>query len=272
MRLQIESRRGRALCILHFAFCISALAACGPRRITLPSDPGTPLPDFAQIHAQLSTACAGVRTLTAELGLSGRAGDERLRGRVIAGFARPSSMRLEAPAPFGAPVFILVARDGSATLLRPRDSLILRNATPAAILGALTGVSLAPADLQALLTGCVVPAPKPSAGRLHANGLASIDLAGNATIYLRRVGNSWQLRAARRDGWQIEYPEFQGAFPQSVRLQSTSPAVSVDLTATISQLETNVDLQADAFTVDLRGDERPMSIDELRDSGPLRGQ
>jgi hypothetical protein len=272
MRLQIESRRGRALCILNFALCISAAAACGPRRIALPSDPGTPLQDFAQVHAQVSSACVGVRTLTAELGLSGRAGDERLRGRVVAGFARPASMRLEAPVPFGGAAFILVARDDSATLLRPRESLILRNTRPAAILGALTGVSLAPADLQAILTGCVVPAPKPTLGRLHANGLASIDLVGNATIYLQRVAGRWQLRAARRDGWQLEYPAFQGSFPQSVRLQSTSPDVLVDLTAAISQLETNVDLEANVFTVAERGDERPMSIEELRESGPLRGQ
>src|SRR5688572_33277039 len=119
MRLRRELRRGRAPCILIFAICISS-AACGPRRITLPSDPGTPLPDFAQIHAQLSSACAGVRTLTAELGMSGRAGDERLRGRIHAGFARPASMRLEGVAPFGPPVFILAARGNAATLLLPR--------------------------------------------------------------------------------------------------------------------------------------------------------
>jgi hypothetical protein len=248
------------------------LSGCAARGVTLPTDPGTPLTDFAQVHAQVSSACAGARTLTAELALSGRVGEERLRGRVIAGFARPASMRLEAPAPFGAHVFILVARGNSATLLRPRESLILRNAAPEAILGALTGVSLAPADLQAILTGCVVPTPKPSAGRLHANGLASIDLGGTATIYLRRVAGRWELRAARRDGWQIEYPGFQGSFPQAVRLQSTSPDVRVDLTATINELETNVDLGAEVFAVKEQGDERPLSIQELRESGPLRGQ
>ena len=276
MRMQSKARLlGRALCILNFAFCISA-TGCAARRISLPSDPGALLPDFAQIHAQVSAACAGVRTLTAELGLSGRAGDERLRGRVIAGFERPSSMLLDAPAPFGPSMFILAARGTAATLLLPRDSRILRGARPEAILGALTGVALAPADLQAILTGCVVPAPQPTAGRLHANGLASIDLAGDlestATIYLRRAADRWELRAARRDGWQIEYPSLQGNFPQSVRLQSTSPDVRVDLTATINQLETNIDLDPAAFTVEERGDERPVSLEELRQTGPLRGR
>lgn len=248
------------------------LLACGPRRITLPTDAGAPLPDFAAIHAQLAGACAGVRTLTAELGLSGRAGDERVRGRIVAGFARPASMRLEALAPLGPPVFVLAARAGAATLVFPRDSRILRDASPQAILGALTGVTLAPADLQAILTGCVVPAPRPTGGRLHADGWASIALDGGATLYLRRTAGQWHLRAARRDGWQIEYPEWPGRFPQAVRLESQSPAVSVDLTTTIAQLETNVDLEAAAFAVEEPRNPEPITLDELRAAGPLRGE
>jgi outer membrane biogenesis lipoprotein LolB len=248
----------------------------------LPTDPGAPLADFAQVHTQLSAACSGVRTLTAELALSGRAGDQRLRGRIVAGFERPASMRLEAVAPIGQPIFILAARANSATLLFPRDARMLRDANPQAILEALTGVNLAPADLQAILTGCVVAAPRAIAGRLHANGWASIDLASTAspggakgapeaTIYLQRQGNQWQVRAARREGWTIDYSAWAGQFPRSVRLESQSPTVRVDLTTNISQLETNVDIDAAAFTVDEPRDARPLTLEELREAGPLRG-
>jgi outer membrane biogenesis lipoprotein LolB len=223
------------------------------------------------VHAQVSAACRDVRTLTAELGLRGRAGGQRLSGRVVAGFERPASMRLEAVAPFGQPAFILAAQNGTALLLLPRESRVLRGQPPEAILGALVGVSLAPPDLQALLTGCVLPNPKPMAGRLHANGWASITLEGGAEIYLRRTA-MWEVRAARRDGWQIEYPGWQGRFPQSVRLVSDTPSVNVDLTATLSQVEANIDLESKAFSVDVPPDARPLTIEELRDSGPLRGQ
>jgi hypothetical protein len=246
------------------------IAGCGPRRITLPTDAGAPLPDYAQIHADVSSACAGVRTLEAELGLSGRAGGQPLRGRVRAGFERPASMRLEGVAPFGAPAFVLVARGGTATLLLPRDGRVVRDAAPEEVLGALTGVTLAPADLQALLTGCVEPAPKSTAGRLHGNGWASVDLEGGATLYLQRRGGAWRVRAARRDGWQIEYPAWPGAFPQSARLRSDAPALDVDLSATISQLEANVDFEPSVFTVDVPGDADPLTLDELREAGPLR--
>jgi outer membrane lipoprotein-sorting protein len=245
------------------------LSACAARRITLPSDPGAPLPDFNQIHNQASAACAGVRTLTAELGLAGRAGAQRLRGRVVAGFERPDSMRLEGVAPFGPPAFILVSRGTTATLLLPRDNDVLRGARADEILGALTGVTLAPADLQAILTGCVSPMPRPIAGRLHQNGWASIDLDGGATIYLQRQGAVWQVRAARRAGWQIEYPAWQGMFPQTVRLRSDAQGPAVDLSATVSQLDTNVTLDAAAFSVEVPRDAAQLTLEELRERGPL---
>ena len=257
---------GLGLCALGLL-----LSGCAARRVNLPTDPGAPLPEFAEVHAQVSAPCAGVRTLTAELALAGRAGSQRLRGRIVAGFERPASMRLEGVAPFGAPVFILAARGDTATLLLPRDNRLLRGTRADEILGALTGVALPPADLQAILTGCVTAQPRATGGRIHGNGWASIDLEGGATIYLQRQGEAWQPRAARRAGWQIEYPTWQSGFPRTVRLRSDVQSVDVDLTATVSQLEANVDLDPAAFTVDAPASARAMTIDELRASGPLRG-
>jgi hypothetical protein len=244
------------------------LTGCAAKRIALPADPGAPLPDFAIVHAELSRACTGIRTLTAELSLSGRAGDQKLRGRVLAGFERPASMRLEGVAPFGAPAFILVARDGAGTLLLPRDERVVRDANPEEILGALTGVSLAPADLQAILSGCVMPAPRATGGRVHGNGWASIDLDGGATIYAQRLGPGWQLRAARRGPWQVEYSMGTGTLPASVALHADMP-LRVDLNAAISQVETNIDLDAKAFSVTVPPGATPLSVDTLRANGPL---
>jgi outer membrane lipoprotein-sorting protein len=53
---------------------------------------------------------------------------------------------------------------------------------------------------------------------------------------------------------------------------SESKTVSVDMTATIAQLEANVDLPAAAFRVDVPSDAVPMTLEELRATGPLRVQ
>ena len=244
------------------------LVGCAHPRLTLPTDTGPPLPDAQSVYAQVSSGCAGVRTFTAELGLAGRAGRERLRGRVVAGLTRDGSMRLEGVAPFGPPVFILASRSDSAVLLLPRDARVLRGETAEDVLAALTGVNFRPADLLAVLAGCVLSNPQPTSGQLHANGWASIDLSG-ATAYLQKRGANWQLRAARRDGWQIEYEWGTGAFPQSVRLQADDPALNVDLTATLSQIEANVEIDQAAFTVNVPAGTEPVTLDELRRSGPL---
>lgn len=245
-------------------------AGCAARRVQLPADAGTPFPDFAETYRAVTSACAGVRTMTAELGLSGRAGGRGIRGRAIVGFEAPASMRLEGVAPFGPPAFVLAARDATATLLLPRDDRVVRGASGADILGALTGVALEPADVQAVLTGCVVAGAGATGGRLHQNGWASIDVADGATLYVERQGDRWVPRAGRRPGWQIEYTAWSGNFPETVRLTSVGGSAQVDLTATVSQLETNMPIDPAAFVVTVPPDTRELTLDELRQAGPLR--
>jgi hypothetical protein len=180
-------------------------------------------------------------------------------------------MRLEGIPPFGQPIFMLGAQDGDAVLSLPRDERVLRGQPPQAILEALVGVDLAPADLLAILTGCVVPNSMATGGRLHGNGWASIDLQGGGKLYLRRTAQ-WELRAAQRDGWQIEYTMGQSQFPASVRLTSQSQKVNVDLTTGISQLEANVALDPGTFRINVPPDAKPLTLDELRESGPLRAR
>jgi hypothetical protein len=255
------------------AFCLAsgvAAAACAPARLTLPTDTGSPLSDVAGVHAQASSACRGVRTFTGVLALSGHAGRTRLRGNVIAGFERPASMRLEGVAPFGPPAFILVSRGGTATLLLPRDERVITGSSPEDVLGALTGVSLAPADLHAILTACVEPDPSPRAGRVHGNGMASIDLEGGSVVYLARVGGAWQPRAATRQGWDVQYANWQGNFPRSIVLRSKGTGLDVELTAAVSQLEANVPIEAAAFALTVPPSTKPLTLEELREAGPLR--
>jgi hypothetical protein len=228
--------------------------------------------DAASVHAATSATCRGIRTFQGELGLSGQVGTERLRGRVHAGFDRAGSMRLEGVAPFGPPAFVLVARPGSSTLLLPRDERVVRHAEAREVLEALSGVRLAPSDLMAVLTGCVVPDPVPGTGRLHERGWASIQLGSEATLFLQQNGGAWQVRAARRAPWDIEYDLWQGGLPRLVRLRAQAGQAPVDASLTVSQVETNVDLPAAAFAVEVPANTKELSLDELRQSGPLRGQ
>src|SRR6476620_588083 len=113
--------------LLSTSLVLLSVAGCAGKRITLPTDPGTPLSDYAAIFNDVSSSCRNVQTLTAELSLSGRAAGEKMRGTLQAGFKTPASMRLELRVgPFGTPVFVLAADGQKATLLLQRDNQVVR--------------------------------------------------------------------------------------------------------------------------------------------------
>jgi hypothetical protein len=227
------------------------------------------------VYSQVTSACTGVRTLKGELSLSGRVGNERLpRTTVHAGFERPSSMRLEGLAPFGGPIFILAARGGSATLVLPRDERIIRNAPPEAILEALAGIALGPPTCSRCLR--VVFCRLRVRQRDVSMPVVSPPSTSKAAIRERLRGRQgvsapqWLAMAApRRQPRPVadRVHAVDGAFPQSVRLLSTAPDVRVALTAALSQIEANEDLDPAAFAVEQQKNLMPMTVDELRQEG-----
>lgn len=258
----------RALCLLLLA---AGASGCAKPRLELPSGPSRPLSDPAAILDAGFAHCDDLHTITLELGLSGRAGSERLRGRLLAGLARPASIRLEAVAPFGAPAFILAASERQSILLLPRDDRVLRGAPPHRILAALAGVDLYPGELLPFLAGCPGSAPRPETARAFGEDWAAMDLEDGAVAYLRRLP-AWRPAAVVRPRLRVVFEQWSGSHPAQVRLQSvpSAGAGSFDLLLTLSQVERNASLPADAFTVDVPPEAEPITLEELRRAGPMR--
>jgi len=247
----------------------------------VPEGPWTRDPSAPGIFDGASASCRGVRTLTAEIGVRGHAGPSKVRGRVIAGFERGGSLRLESPAPFGAPIFILVARANRAVLWLPRDRRVLRDAPVEEVLEAIAGLRRTSDDLLALVSGCLTVAGTTEvAGRRSSRGWLMVDLADATRAFLTRDGQAWRIAAGRRDAtdalgsWSVSYADFSLNFPASISVwQDVGPAgqpgSSAALTLQVSQLETNVPIDSRAFELAVPPDAAPLTIDELRQSGPL---
>jgi hypothetical protein len=247
------------------ALCLVA-ASCAPRLVTLPSGAGTAFPEFARAYAQATESCQSIRTLAGILSISGRAGTERFRAKVDAGFEAPAKVRLELPAP-GRPFFIYVAVGDEATLVLPREGRVLRNAPPAATLEALAGIALSPDDLRSIVAGCGFGAAQPSSGRAFDRNWASVDMGGTVN-YLRQVNGRWRLAAAVRGPVEVRYDDFAGETPTSVRLRVPG-AQPTDLMVRLSQIDTNETLAPEVFQVEIPSDASPLTLDELRQAGPL---
>jgi hypothetical protein len=251
------------------------MSSCGAPLLKLPTGPGAPATDAPSVIAQATDACRAVNTITLEMSVSGSAGGHRLRGRLTAGLARPASARLEAVAPFGQPVFVFVASGSDASLLLPRDRRMLEHGMPADVLEAITGVPLDAAALRALVTGC---ATAPDASDTVAFGETwRVAPDGADNVYIRRDPSTgsgqvrWRVVATTRrgeNGWRAEYSMFEGNLPRVVRLVSL-PAGRFDLELDLSQVELNVALGPEAFRLQQTGAADPITLDELRRSGPL---
>ena len=255
------------------AVCLLALAlgACGaPPRIILPAGAGAPLADYEDLFAAAVESCPRVRTLELLIAISGRNGEAKLRGRVRGALARPASLRLEGLAPFGAPEFVLTAGPASAMLVLPRDRRVVTHAAGRDLLEALAGLPLDPADFRAVLTGCLVPEPRPVAARVYGRGWIGVALEGDATLYVRTTEGAPVVAAGRRRGLVVEYGEHARGLPRRIRVQTAaSDPDAIDLTATLSQVSINVEIDERAFVQQAPDRFTPVSIDALRSGAGL---
>ena len=205
------------------------------------------------------------------MALSGKAGTTKLRGRIDGGFAAPARLRLEGIAPFGRPVFILVADGPRATLVLPRDDRVLSDAPPDRIVEALAGVAIDPDTLRTVVAGCGLAIAAPSEGRGYPNGWVAVS-SGEATTYLRRADGRWQMAASTRGPVTATYADYASGRPSTIRIVAASGGrTTADLTLRLSDVETNTTLDPKTFEADLPQHPIPITLDELRRAGPLGG-
>jgi outer membrane lipoprotein-sorting protein len=245
-------------------------AACGRAPApAFPTGASTSFPDFASAYADASASCAKIETLTASIALSGNAGRTKLRGRVDAGFAAPSQMRLEGRAPFGRPVFVLTSTQDRAVLVLPRDDRVLTGASAAEIVEALAGVPLTPDVLRTIVSGCGFTAGEtPTDGRAFAGGSVAVT-TGQSTTYLRRAGDAWQIIGATRESLSVFYSGVQNGRPAVVNLRAGSGGSTADIVFRLSEVEINPTLDPQTFQQQVPAEATPLTIDELRKAGPL---
>jgi len=252
--------------------------SCAAPLMKLPPGPGTTSVDASEALREATNACRDISTITAEISVNGSVGGRSLRARLHAGLTAPSSARLEAVAPFGQPVFILVTRNDETTLLLPRDRRVLEHGRAAEVLDAVAGVPIDATDLRLALTGCPAQARAQDAKQLDEDWRIMPD--GDGSLYLHRDARTapWRLVAAEHrpagaPAWRAEYRDFQqgppaAGLPKSVRLTSLD-GKRFDLRLGLSQVELNPSLGADAFAVQIPPGTRPIDYEELRQSGPL---
>ena len=246
--------------------------ACTSKALILPTGPGQFYPDYESTLLSATTRCSAVETLSAELTVSGRAGKDRLRSRVLAGLVQPGSVRLEGVAPFGGPTFILTATPTHSTLLLPRDSRVLVGVPAQDILDALIGVRLTPDVLRRVLSGCLVSSSEPVGGRAYGTKWLVVDTRDGDENYLQFDKDLPKLVAVRTGNLFTKYSNFLGAVPRRVQMTrfGVSGAIEVEVTVLLEQIRVNTQLGKEIFSVDIPTTFVPITLEDLRSTGPMR--
>ena len=249
-------------------------AACAPKvSLDLPAGTGTPLSDVVAAEQAARASCRRHPAVTADLRLSGRIDGERVRGTLQVGVAT-DAMRLEGVAPFGAPVFVLAASPGSAVLLLPRETAVARGASASELLDAAVGVSLSPADLLAMVSGCGVSDWQVTGGATFGDTWTRLDLDQGRTLWLRGTAGASPLLVAAEDAhWQVEYTRANADWPSAIRLRPSrragSQAGQTDAVFAVDAPESMAALPPEALHVEVPQGARELSLAELRRSRGL---
>jgi hypothetical protein len=161
-----------------------------------------------------------------------------------------------------------------------RDGRVLERGRPDDVLEAVAGVPIGVSEWRATLTGCTAGTTDAAQGRQLGADWRLIPLRseGEAFLHRPRASAPWQLVAVvhpaegGRPGWRREYHDFQNGLPRVVRVASAGDAASAgfDLRLTLTQVEINQPLEADAFRLTIPPSATPITLEELRQAGPFR--
>ena len=245
----------------------------------LPSGPGAPAPDARDVaRRRRPAACRGMSHASPRKSrVSGSVGGAASAGVCSPASRRPASARLEAVAPFGQPVFILVARPATTRRCCCRATTACSStAGPATCSKRWPACRSTPPICDRVLTGCA-PAPATDARTRARRRLARrrcrsrrrrLPAPRDERTVAARGGD--RRGRTRRPAWRAEYGDFQDGLPRAHPARSSAPAADAfDLRLALSQVELNVPLGAEAFRVQIPRPPRRSRSTNCSRSGPL---
>jgi hypothetical protein len=247
------------------------VSSCAARAAFVPpAGAGTPAPEAAHVWTSVTSRCATVSTYRAELGLTGRIGERRIRGlasaRLSTAVTRDGSLGLQATIS-GQLVFLLAGNADAAVLLLRDPNRVVR-ARPDEILDALIGVRLGPDRLLPIFAGCA--ARDTTMVRAASHGDAIEIVTTDTRIFLSAGPSGWQPRAALFDSLAVDYWRHVEGLPRELGVRSLGPdGPRVELHLDVREALVNADVPEAAFRVNVPAGSAEMSLDELRAAGPL---
>jgi hypothetical protein len=255
---------------LTVVLALVATAACGGRAMFVPPpSPGDPAPDAGPAWTEAVSVCRDARSYGSILRVSGRVGTERLWPvEIETVVTADQSIYLNAIAG-GQTVFVLAGTAGRASLWLRADQRVTTAAT-GEILDAIIGLSVTPAELLAILAGCVARDTNLVSAERQGRLLAIT--TKDARVYLTQDKGVWRTHAAITSSFTVEFGG-PARPPSEIWMWSAPDAPRASLHLRASEIAINSAIPADVFSLPAAARAAtPLSIEELRASGPFRNR
>jgi hypothetical protein len=251
---------------------VLAATSCNTRAMFVPpSVPGTPAPEADRAFAEATAGCRSTRSYVAALRVSGRVGSDRLWPIAIDTALRADDAVYLGATAAGQSLFVLAGSGEDATLwLRREQRTVI--APPSGILEAIVGLTVAPSQLLAVLSGCVARTLDLSSAERQ--GRFVVVQTPDARLFLAQVQGRWQVTAAQTRDFVVEVRARAGGLPQDLWIWSAAgvtPTVALHVTAHDAEVNGTVPERVfDAPAGAARAE--PMTLDELRAAAPWRNR
>ena len=92
-----------------------------------------------------------------------------------------------------------------------------------------------------------------------------------ARVFLRHDAGGWRVAAAATGSLIVEYRQFEGPWPSQVRINSApgrTPQIDVSFDAQPDR-DQSAPLEPSVFSLAVPADAVPLTLQQLRDAGPL---
>lgn len=247
------------------------MSGCATAAFVRPAGVATPAPEATAALTRSSAACRRLQSYSGVLGLTGKLGPRRIPGLASAVLyvvvTRAGDVGLEAQVS-SQRLFRLGGTAERATLLLPADGRVVIDRADE-IVDALIGVRLGPERLFRILGGCASVGDEVGVGERM--GAALRVRTPDAMIFLSQVADEWRPVAMDFDDLLVDYLAWADGLPRRVLLRSRGgPDAAVALTLAVRSTDLDAPARPSAFVVNVPEGTLPMSIDDLRSSGPLK--
>ena len=246
-------------------------SSCSRALFVPPAGPGEPAPEAPAAWSEATAACQRVRTYSAIVTLSGTVRGSRFPGlTMVTALTADGGAHLQAHAS-GRQIFLLAGRADQASLWLREENRVV-TAPLEDIVQNLADVRFGGDDLLAILAGCAVRSFEIASARRY-GALVSVETT-QGRVFIEQIDGAWAAKGAVVDNLIVDYRQRDGPMPSDVVLGTPEQgAAGVTLRFRPEQVALDEALRPQLFALPASAaSATPMTLQELRDSGPLRGR